>query len=54
MKIIKEKSREYNGKNYYKYKINLPEKILNESEISENDELEAKASKNKIVIFKKS
>lgn len=52
MKIIKEKSREYNGKNYYKYKINIPERILNESNISEEDELEAKASRNKITIKK--
>lgn len=53
MKVIKEKSREYNGKNYYKFKINIPEKILNEAEIIEKDELEAKASKDKIIITKK-
>ncbi|HLD55735.1 MAG TPA: hypothetical protein VJB35_05740 [Candidatus Nanoarchaeia archaeon] len=53
MKVIKEKSREYNGKNYYKYKINLPKKILQDSEISEGDELEAKATKDKIIIKKK-
>lgn len=53
MKVIKEKSRVYKGKNYYKYKINIPEKILKNSEISESDELEAKASKNKITIKKK-
>lgn len=53
MKVIKEKSREYNGKNYYKYKINLPEKVLKDSEITESDELEAKGSKDKIVIKKK-
>ncbi len=53
MKVIKEKSREYNGKNYYKYKVNFPEKILKEAQITEIDELEAKASKNKIIIKKK-
>lgn len=53
MKVIKEKSREYNGKEYYKYKINIPEKILKESEISENDELEASAKKGKIEIKRK-
>ena len=53
MKVIKEKSREYKGKKYYKYKINIPEKILHEANISENDELEASVKKNKIEIKKK-
>jgi hypothetical protein len=53
MKVIKEKSREYNGKEYYKYKVNIPERILKEANISESDQLEAKAEKNKIEIVKK-
>lgn len=52
MKVIKEKSREYNGKEYYKYKINIPEKILKEAGIQDSDQLKAKASKNKIEITK--
>jgi bifunctional DNA-binding transcriptional regulator/antitoxin component of YhaV-PrlF toxin-antitoxin module len=53
MNVIKEKSREYKGKNYYKYKIIIPERILSESGISEKDELEAIAYKGKIEIKKK-
>jgi len=48
MKIIKEKSREYNGKSYFKYKINIPEKILKDSGFKEGDELEAEAKKGEI------
>jgi len=54
MKVIKEKSREYKGKSYYKYKVNIPERILKKANISEKDELEVKTSKDKIEIKKKS
>jgi len=40
MKILKEKSREYNGKPYFKYKINLPKESLDEAGLKEGDELE--------------
>ncbi len=53
MKVIKEKSREYNGKPYYKYKINLPQKIIQESGISEKDELDIEIKDDKVVITKK-
>lgn len=48
MKILKEKSREYNGKAYFKYKINIPSEILKKSGFKEGDELEAEAKKGKI------
>ena len=48
MKIIKEKSREYNGKDYYKYKINIPEKIIKEAGFKEGDEIEAETKKGEI------
>jgi bifunctional DNA-binding transcriptional regulator/antitoxin component of YhaV-PrlF toxin-antitoxin module len=48
MKILKEKSREYNGKAYYKYKINIPEEILKKSGLKEGDELQAEAKKGEI------
>jgi hypothetical protein len=54
MKVIKEKSREYNGKPYYKYRINIPEKILKEANITETDQLEAKAKEDRIEIKKRS
>lgn len=53
MKILKEKSREYKGKSYYKHKINLPEEILKESGFKEGDELKAEAKKGEIRLRKK-
>ena len=53
MKILKEKSREYNGKSYFKYKINLPGETLKESGFKEGDELEAETKKGEIKLRKK-
>ncbi len=53
MKVLKEKSRVYNGKPYYKYKINLPEEILKDSGFKEGDELFAEAKKGEIKLRKK-
>jgi hypothetical protein len=52
MKILKVKSRTYKNKDYYKYRLNIPERIINEAEISEKDELEIKTKKGKIEIIK--
>lgn len=52
MKVLKEKSREYKGKKYYKYKINLPEKILKKSGFKEGDELQAEVKKGEIKLRK--
>ena len=52
MKILKEKSREYNGKPYYKYKINIPEKILKKAGFKAGDELKADAKKGEIKLRK--
>jgi formylmethanofuran dehydrogenase subunit D len=53
MKILKEKSREYNGQPYFKYKINIPEQTLKDSGFKEGDELSAKAKKGKVVLKRK-
>jgi hypothetical protein len=53
MKILKEKSREYNGKPYYKYKINLPEISLKEAGFQSGDELEVEAKKGEIKLKRK-
>jgi len=53
MKILKEKSREYNGKPYFKYKINLPKETLKESGFKEGDELTAESKKGEIKLKKK-
>jgi hypothetical protein len=53
MKILKEKSREYNGKPYFKYKINLPEQDLKDAGFVVGDELEAEAKKGEIRLRRK-
>jgi hypothetical protein len=53
MKILKEKSREYNGKFYYKHKVNIPEDKMKEAGFKEGDELEAEAKKGEIKLRKK-
>lgn len=52
MKILKEKSREYNGKKYYKFKINLPEGIIKEAGFKEGDELKTEVKKGEIRLKK--
>ena len=53
MKVLKEKSREYKGKEYHRYRVNIPDEIIKKAEIKEGDELEATATKDKIVLRKK-
>ena len=54
MKILREKSREYKGKLYYKYKINIPEKVLEDAGFVDGDILKADSKKGEIKISKKS
>lgn len=49
---MKEKSREYNGKPYFKYKINLPEKSLKEAGLKEGDDLHVVAKKGELILKK--
>jgi bifunctional DNA-binding transcriptional regulator/antitoxin component of YhaV-PrlF toxin-antitoxin module len=53
MKILKEKSREYKGTPYYKYKVNIPEVALSKSGLKAGDELEIESEKDKIILRKK-
>ena len=53
MKLMKVKSREYKGKTYHKYRINIPEKIIKKLGFKAGDELEAILEKEKIIIKKK-
>jgi len=53
MKIEKTKSREYKDKEYYKYRVIIPEKLLKESGFKEGDELQAEAKKGEIKLRKK-
>lgn len=53
MKILKEKSREYNGKFYYKYKVNIPKDALKDAGFKAGDELVAKIKKGEIKLRRK-
>lgn len=53
MKILKEKSREYKGQAYYKYKVNIPERVLSSSSLKVGDELEVETKKGEIILRKK-
>jgi len=53
MKVLKVKSRNYKGKQYYKHRINIPDEVLERSGLKEGDELEAKSTKGKIELRKK-
>ena len=53
MKILKEKSREYKGQKYYKYKVNIPEVVLHQVKLKAGDELDVKIEENSIVLSKK-
>lgn len=52
-KILKEKSREYKGQAYYKYKINIPNVVMGLTGFNGGDELEIVAEKGKLILKKK-
>ena len=53
MRIIKEKSREYKGTPYYKYKVNIPEIELAKAGFKTGDELEIETKRDEIILRKK-
>lgn len=53
MKILKEKSREYKGNAYFKYKINLPEGALKRANLKEGNELLITSEPGEILLFTK-
>ena len=53
MKVEKTKSRTYNGKPYFKYRIVIPEKLMTEARFKEGEILEAEAKNGEIKIKKK-
>ena len=52
MKVMKVKSREYKGKQYHKYRINIPEEALKDAGFEVGDELKAVVKKNEIRLIK--
>ncbi len=53
MKIIRERSRTYKGKDYYKYKVNIPEIILKQAKLKAGDELEVNMEYETIILKKR-
>jgi len=53
MKILKEKSREYKGQSYYKFKVNIPEVKLKQAALRAGDELEIETKNGEIILKKK-
>ncbi|MBU3913656.1 MAG: methyltransferase domain-containing protein [Nanoarchaeota archaeon] len=53
MKILKEKSREYKGNSYFKYKVNIPEGALNRANLKEGDELLVTSKPGELLLFTK-
>lgn len=52
MKVLKVKSRNYNGKQYFKFRVNISEKLLEEAGFKEGDELAVKVNKGMIKLRK--
>jgi bifunctional DNA-binding transcriptional regulator/antitoxin component of YhaV-PrlF toxin-antitoxin module len=52
MKILKVKSRNYKGKQYYKFRINLPSEDLEKAGFKEGDELEINSKNGEIKLVK--
>lgn len=53
MKVLRVKSREYHKKTYYKYRINVPEEILEIAGIKEGDDLRIDVKRGEIRLIKK-
>lgn len=53
MRIQKQLSKKRDKKEYYRYVINLPSELLQESGFHEGDELEAEAKKGEIKLRRK-
>ncbi len=53
MKVQKRFLREYKGKKYYKFVINIPPEIIETASFHEGDELEAEAKKGEIRLKKR-
>lgn len=53
MKLVSQISREYKGKKYRKFWINIPNKILKELGWKANQELNAEVKDGKLIVSKK-
>lgn len=53
MKVQKRFLRKYKNKDYYKYVVNIPPMMVREAGFEEGQDVEIKATKDKIVLKKK-
>ncbi len=53
MKIEKVKSRRYRDKQYHKFRLIIPNKIMEKTGFKEGDELEAEAKKGEVKLRRK-
>lgn len=53
MKLLRVKSRNYKGKQYYKYRVNIPEEDLEKAGFKVGDELVTEIKKGKIKLKRK-
>ena len=52
MKLMRQKSREYNGKEYYKYSVIIPSRIVEKLGWKTGQKLKAEAERGKLVVGK--
>jgi len=52
MKVLKVKSRNYNGKQYYKFRVNIPSEDLKKAGLKEGDDLRVESKKGEIKLIK--
>jgi len=53
MKILKEKSREYKGNSYFKFKVNIPKGAMERAQLNEGDEVQVTSEAGEILLSKK-
>lgn len=53
MKILREKSREYKGTSYFKYRINIPEGAVQRAQLKEGDDVEVTSEIGQITLSQK-
>jgi len=53
MKILRERSREYKGKTYFKHKVNIPENIIKEAGFELGEELDVEVKDGEVKLKKK-
>ncbi|MEK6927157.1 MAG: hypothetical protein AABX11_01875 [Nanoarchaeota archaeon] len=52
MKLLRVKSRNYKGKQYYKYRVNIPEEDLEKAGFKVGEELVSKIKKGELRLIK--